>query len=111
LIKRGFPAQDQAGYTPGASLDVRLRSETIHGKAFGLRDYQIAAAETFYASGGALGGSGAIVLPCGAGKTIVGIATMCQTRCHTLILAPNITAVRQWRRELLERTNLTEEQI
>lgn len=111
LIKIGFPAQDMAGYTTGASLDITLRDVTVSGDAFHLRDYQVGAADTFHASGGVLGGSGVIVLPCGAGKTLVGIATMCKVRAHTLILSPNIVAVHQWKRELLERTNLTADQI
>jgi len=112
LIKAGFPAQDLAGYTAGAGLDVKLRDGVGRsGKPFNLRDYQKASADTFYAGGGPLGGSGVIVLPCGAGKTVVGIATMCNVRSHTLIIVPNIVAARQWRNELLERTNITEEQI
>jgi len=111
LIKIGFPAQDVAGYTTGASLDVKLRDVTLSGDEFHLRDYQRDAADTFHASGGVLGGSGVIVLPCGAGKTLVGIATMSRVRAHTLILSPNVVAVHQWKRELLERTNLTEDQI
>ncbi|MCA8938324.1 MAG: DEAD/DEAH box helicase [Planctomycetes bacterium] len=111
LIKIGYPAQDVAGYTRGAALEISVLPETKSGKSNNLRDYQVDAANTFYASGGSLGGSGAIVLPCGAGKTIVGIATMAQVKAHTLILAPNIVSVHQWRRELLERTNLTEDQI
>lgn len=111
LIKLGFPAQDLAGYTKGSSLDVRLREDCASGKPFDLRDYQKGAADTFYASGGVYGGSGVIVLPCGAGKTVVGLASMAQVRAHTLIVVPNIVAARQWRREMLDKTNLTEEQI
>ncbi len=112
LIKIGFPAQDLAGYTKGESLDVQLREVTAtESEPFDLRKYQVDAADTFYASGGVLGGSGVIVLPCGAGKTLVGIASMCRVRSHTLILSPNVVAVRQWKRELLERTNLTEDQV
>jgi DNA excision repair protein ERCC-3 len=111
LIKMGYPAQDVAGYTPGQSLDVRLREVTVGGIPFSLREYQIAAADTFHASGGVLGGSGVIVLPCGAGKTVVGLATMARVRSHTLVLSPNVVAVRQWKRELIERTNLTENEV
>ena len=112
LIGLGYPAQDLAGYTKGEDLKVNLLDATKStGESFNIRDYQKAAADTFYASGGPHGGSGVIVLPCGAGKTIVGITTMARTQCHTLVLCPNIVAVRQWIRELLERTNLTEEEV
>src|SRR5437868_10535561 len=78
---------------------------------FEVRDYQRAAAETFYAGGDARGGSGVIVLPCGAGKTIVGIAAMALMQRSTLVLTTSITAVKQWHRELLDRTTLQEDQI
>ena len=80
-------------------------------KPFALRDYQQEAADIFYAGGAAHGGSGVIVLPCGAGKTMVGMAAMDQMQCNTLILSPNTVAVRQWIDELLDKTTLTEEQI
>ncbi len=112
LIQFGYPAQDLAGYTKGEPLEVRINSHTTSTKeSFQLRDYQQAAADVFYASGGVYGGSGTIVLPCGAGKTLVGIACMANVQANTLILVPNIVAARQWRRELLERTNLSPEQI
>lgn len=112
LIKIGYPAQDVAGYTTGTTLDIRLLSQTKTANIpFHLRHYQIDAADTFYAAGKARGGSGVIVLPCGAGKTVVGMAVMAQVRAYTLVLAPNIVAVRQWQRELLERTNLTPEMV
>jgi DNA excision repair protein ERCC-3 len=71
-----------------------------------LRDYQREAADAFYLDGAARGGSGVIVLPCGAGKTIVGLAAMARIGQGTLILATNRTSVEQWRRELLEKTTL-----
>ncbi|MCB9934248.1 MAG: DEAD/DEAH box helicase [Planctomycetes bacterium] len=111
LVKVGFPVEDLAGYTPGAPLDLQLRETTTGGKAFNLRRYQKEAAEVFYAGGGARGGSGVIVLPCGAGKTIVALGAMDQVKAHTLILTANVVAVRQWMREILDKTSLREDQI
>lgn len=106
LVKIGFPVEDIAGYTPGAPLDVQLRNATMEGKPFGLRRYQKLAGETFYAGGGPRGGSGVVVLPCGAGKTVVGMAAMSLVKAHTLVLTANVVAVRQWIRELVDKTNL-----
>ena len=78
---------------------------------FHVRDYQRDAADIFYAGGDVRGGSGVIVLPCGAGKTIVGIAAMALMQRSTLVLTTGITAVKQWRREILDKTDLTEEQV
>src|SRR5437868_5703112 len=78
---------------------------------FHVRDYQRAAAEIFHAGGDVRGGSGVIVLPCGAGKTIVGIAAMALLQRSTLVLTTSITAVKQWRREILDKTDLTEDQV
>ncbi|MDF1702787.1 MAG: DEAD/DEAH box helicase, partial [Planctomycetota bacterium] len=78
---------------------------------FALRDYQHDAVETFHAGGTVQGGSGVIVLPCGAGKTVVGIGAMARIGRKTLILTTNHTAVKQWRRELLDKTELTEDDI
>jgi DNA excision repair protein ERCC-3 len=106
LVAAGWPAEDLAGYVEGAPFDIRLRPE-----AFAVRDYQQAAAEAFYAGGAARGGSGVVVLPCGAGKTIVGLVAMSFVNRSTLILGTNRTAVAQWRRELLEKTRLAPEHI
>jgi DNA excision repair protein ERCC-3 len=111
LIAIGYPAEDLAGYTEGAPLPMRLRSLTRSGLPFHVRDYQRDAADIFYAGGDVRGGSGVIVLPCGAGKTIVGIAVMTLMQRSTLVLTTGITAVKQWRREILERTDLTEDQV
>ncbi|RIK64908.1 MAG: helicase [Planctomycetota bacterium] len=111
LVKIGFPVDDIAGYTPGAPLDVRLREQTVSGRPFELRQYQSESARVFYAGGGARGGSGVVVLPCGAGKTVVGIACMAQVKAHTLVLTANVVAVRQWIRELLDKTNLRPDQV
>jgi len=111
LIRFGFPAEDLAGYVDGAGLSIQLRAETLSGERFVLRHYQQEAADIFYASGQAHGGSGVIVLPCGAGKTMVGMAAMAQMQCATLILTPSTVAARQWKKELLDKTTLREEEI
>ncbi len=111
LIAVGYPAEDLAGYTEGAALPVHLRTVARDGRLFHVRDYQRDAADIFYAGGDVHGGSGVIVLPCGAGKTIVGIAAMAQIQRATLVLTTSITAVKQWRREILDKTDLKDEQV
>ena len=101
LLKLGWPAEDLAGYTPGAPHAIAL-DET----GWNIRDYQSKAVEKFWE-----GGSGVVVLPCGAGKTIVGAAAMSKAKTNTLILVTNTVAARQWRAELLKRTTLTEDEI
>jgi DNA excision repair protein ERCC-3 len=112
LTELGFPVQDLAGYVKGEPLNVELR-ENFAGSSekFTLRDYQKDAAQVFYASGSEMGGSGVIVLPCGSGKTIIGMAAMALVKSHTLILTPSVTAARQWIREILQKTNLKKEQV
>jgi DNA excision repair protein ERCC-3 len=111
LINVGYPAEDLAGYTEGAPLPIRLRSLSRHGVPFVVRDYQREAGEVFYAGGDVRGGSGVIVLPCGAGKTIVGLAAMSMVGRQTLVLTTGITSVKQWHREILDKTDLQEDQI
>lgn len=111
LIAVGYPAEDLAGYTEGAALPITLRPIARSGLPFYVRDYQRESADVFYAGGDARGGSGVIVLPCGAGKTIVGIAAMALMGRSTLILTTSITAVKQWHRELLDKTDLADDQI
>lgn len=111
LIKLGFPVEDVAGYREGARLDVQLLSTLRDGRQFTLRPYQRDAVEAFWAGGGSAGGSGVVVLPCGAGKTIVAMGALERVGAQTLILSSNVTALRQWRRELLEKTNLGEDMI
>jgi len=101
LLKVGWPAEDFAGYVDGEAHQIELAEN-----GWQLRDYQRQAAETFWA-----GGSGVVVLPCGAGKTLVGAAAMAQAKATTLILVTNTVAGRQWKRELIARTSLTEEEI
>ncbi len=107
LTLAGFPVQDLAGYVHGDPLPIKLRDITLEGKKLTLRDYQKEAAQIFYASGSEKGGSGVIVLPCGSGKTLIGMAAMALTQTRTLILTPNISAARQWIRELIDKTTLT----
>ena len=101
LLKLGWPAEDLAGYTPGEPHAIAL-DET----GWNIRDYQTKAVEKFWD-----GGSGVVVLPCGAGKTIVGAAAMSKAKTNTLILVTNTVAARQWRAELLKRTTLKEDEI
>jgi DNA excision repair protein ERCC-3 len=105
LTELGFPVQDLAGYVQGTPLQVELNDSLV------LRDYQKDAAQIFYASGSEKGGSGVIVLPCGSGKTVIGMAAMSLIKAHTLILTPSVTAARQWIREILQKTNLKKEQV
>lgn len=111
LIKLGFPTEDLAGYRAGEEFAVELRRQTVAGQPFAPRLYQSEAAAIFYAGGTERGGSGVIVLPCGAGKTIVGLACMAQVRASTLILTTGVTAARQWKAELLDKTTLGEDAI
>ncbi|QDV07387.1 Type III restriction enzyme, res subunit [Planctomycetes bacterium Poly30] len=111
LIRIGFPVDDRGGFVDGDPLEIRLRSETRGGAPFGLRDYQEGAAAAFHAGGSVLGGSGVVVLPCGAGKTVTGMAVMSLVGAKTLILTTNTVAVRQWRDELLDKTELTEDEV
>ncbi|MGH3343317.1 MAG: DNA repair helicase XPB [Carbonactinosporaceae bacterium] len=101
LLKLGWPAEDLAGYVDGEAHRIEL-----HEEGWSLRPYQQAAAEGFWH-----GGSGVVVLPCGAGKTLVGLAAMGKAQATTLVLVTNAVAARQWRSELLRRTSLTESEI
>ncbi|HSV67737.1 MAG TPA: helicase-associated domain-containing protein, partial [Mycobacteriales bacterium] len=101
LLKIGWPAEDLAGYVDGEAHPIALRQD-----GWQLRPYQHEAVQNFWA-----GGSGVVVLPCGAGKTLVGAAAMAEAQATTLILVTNTVAGRQWKRELIARTSLTEEEI
>ncbi len=111
LIHIGFPAEDLAGYTDGSPLPMKLQPITAAGEEFEPRAYQYAASAAFYAGGAPSGGSGVVVLPCGAGKTIVGLATMGDIQRATLILTPNTIAVRQWIAEILDKTDIPPELV
>ncbi len=111
LIRIGYPVEDLAGYADGEFLNIGLREATREGAPFSLRPYQKEAAEIFYADGSPHGGCGVIVLPCGAGKTIVALACMAKLKTQTLVLTTSVTAVRQWKAELLSKTNLDEADV
>ena len=112
LTHAGYPVEDLAGYTEGDSLDFRLRPLSIQAQGpWALRDYQKSAVDAFHGDGLLQGGSGVIVLPCGAGKTMVGIGAMARLSTRTLILGTNVTALRQWRQEILDKSTITEDQI
>lgn len=106
-----LPINDIAGYTPGQPLDINLRETTLEGKAFAPRKYQQLASESFYQAGTNLGGHGTIVLPCGSGKTIIGIDVLAKVKMCTLILATSVASVHQWMREILDKTTITPDQI
>ncbi len=111
LIKIGYPVDDQGGYLQGDALPIKLRDTTVGGRDFGLRSYQKEAASAFHAGGSVAGGSGVVVLPCGAGKTVVAIGVMGLVQEKTLILTSNTVAVHQWRQEILDKTDLTPDQV
>jgi DNA excision repair protein ERCC-3 len=138
LIKLGWPVQDEAALRPGEHLEIALKenrfvpdaagdekstqevntpgkstpsTSTVGRRPFILRDYQVEAARAVLGQGGPGTGFGVIVLPCGAGKTIVGMAVMAALKTNTLILSANVAAVHQWIDELLDKTTLTREQI
>ena len=109
LLSLGHPVQDLAGYDDGPALEMRLDHDTGDGETWQLRDYQLAAVDAYH--DGPDAGSGVVVLPCGAGKTIVAIAAMVRLGMRTLILCAGHTAVQQWKRELIARTNLGPEDV
>lgn len=111
LIKIGFPVEDLAGYDEGNKYPFNLRAVTREGKKFGMRDYQRVSIEVFHAGGRNEGGSGVVVLPCGAGKTIVGIGVMQLIGAETLILVTNTLSIRQWKNEILDKTDIPEHDI
>ncbi len=111
LLGAGYPAEDLAGYVEGDALALQLRSPALSGSPFHLRDYQKESVAAFYQAGHVQGGSGVIVLPCGAGKTMVGLAAMTAVQENTLVLTSSLTSVRQWRREILDKTTLPADAI
>jgi len=112
MLQAGWPVEDLAGFLDGDPLEMHLREKMVgNGQPFNLRDYQIQSAEKWYQGGKPSGGHGVIVLPCGAGKTIVAIKAMSLVQQHTLILATNGAAVQQWVREILDKTDLRPDQV
>jgi len=111
LIKIGFPVEDLAGYEDGDPCEIKIRPPEPDGKGLNYRDYQSDAINAFYKGGGPDGGSGVVVLPCGAGKTVIGIGAMEIIKSETLILVTNTIALRQWKEELLTKTMISEDII
>ncbi len=111
LIKAGYPVKDLCGYISGAELKISLRQQDSDGEPFAMRGYQQDAVGAFYHGGGVTGGAGIIVLPCGSGKTIIGMGVMAAISSYTLIITTNNVSVHQWRAELLSKTDLKPEQI
>ncbi|MFC5532326.1 DNA repair helicase XPB [Cohnella yongneupensis] len=111
LAELGYPVIDAAGYRAGRALDVQLRGRTLAGQPIRLRDYQAEAVEAFLGDDVHDGGSGVVVLPCGSGKTWVGMAALARLKCETLILTPNRVSVSQWIEEILRNTTLKEADI
>lgn len=111
LLQAGWPVKDQVALTDGEPLDVSLRQTTAAGQPLQIREYQTGAARALVGDKGPGTGFGTIVLPCGAGKTIVGMTIMDMLKTSTLIITTNISAVHQWIDELLDKTNLTRDQI
>ncbi len=109
LVSLGHPVQDLAGYEDGDALAIRLTTTLPDGRPWALREYQVDAIDAFYS--GPSAGSGVVVLPCGAGKTMVGVGAMARLSMRTLILCTGHTALQQWKREILSRTTLTEDQV
>jgi len=111
LIKLGYPVHDLVGYDQGDELDIRLRERTLSGHPFSLRPYQEEAVENYWSGGRPQGGQGIVVLPCGSGKTIVGMGVMARAATHTLVLCTNVSAVHQWISEMCDKTTLTRDDI
>ncbi|WGK68113.1 helicase-associated domain-containing protein [Candidatus Haliotispira prima] len=111
LIRQGFPVVDLAPISEGAPLKLAMRSQTLGGKEFRVRHYQESAVAALLGNRGPGSGFGSIVLPCGAGKTVVGIMAMEALQTETLILTPNVTALHQWISELLDKTDLRADQL
>jgi len=111
LIRIGWPVRDEAPLLKGNDLQIQMRTQCLSGREFQPRDYQITAAHSVIGSGKPGSGYGVVVLPCGSGKTIVGMLIMSMLKTNTLILTTNVAAVHQWIDELLDKTELTLDQI
>jgi DNA excision repair protein ERCC-3 len=112
MLLAGWPVEDLAGFLPGDPLDIQLRETMVgNGKPFAPRAYQVEAVDRWHLAGRPSGGNGVVVLPCGAGKTIVALEAMKRCATKTLILATNAAAVEQWVREVLDKTHLTKKEV
>ena len=111
LLEAGWPVKDEVALTDGEPLEINLKTQTSSGAPLVIRDYQTSAAKALVGDKGPGSGFGTIVLPCGSGKTIVGMQIMDMLKTSTLIITTNISAVHQWIDELLDKTNLTADDI
>jgi DNA excision repair protein ERCC-3 len=111
MLLENWPVADTAGFIDGDPLTVTLREQTRGGQPFGLRNYQREAVDRWFLEGSPAGGHGVVVLPCGAGKTVVALHAMERAATHTLVLCNNQSAVTQWIREILDKTTLTEADV
>lgn len=111
LIKLGYPVDDQVLLQKGPTVPIALRSQTLGGKPFNVRAYQVQAGDALLGDLGPGCGYGTIVLPCGSGKTVVGMQIMQRLSTRTLIVTTNVAAVHQWMAELVDKTTLTKEEV
>ena len=111
LIKAGFPVEDLAPLKEGDPCPINLKNTLSDGKPFFVRDYQEDAVKSFIGKNQPGTGFGTVVVPCGGGKTVIGMTAMSRLQTSTLILTTNVAAVHQWKRELLDKTDLKEEDI
>lgn len=111
MLLDNWPIEDIAGFMPGDEVKFSLRKTTLEGKEFSTRDYQDEAVDRWFMGGRPAGGHGVIVLPCGAGKTVVALKAMATVKQHTLVVCNNQSAVNQWVREVLDKTTLTPDQV
>lgn len=111
LIKVGYPIHDLCGYLQGDDFTIKLRDLDLSGNVFTLRKYQREAIDSFYQAGNLGGGNGVIVLPCGSGKTIIGLGAIAAISNCTLIITTNNVSVHQWRNELIQKTHVSPDDI
>jgi DNA excision repair protein ERCC-3 len=111
LIRAGWPVHDEAPLVKGEYLEVKIREKCLYGESLTIRDYQLEAANSVVGTGSKGAGYGVVVLPCGSGKTIVGMLIMSMLKTNTLILTTNVAAVHQWIYELIDKTELDQRQI
>lgn len=111
LIELGWPVKDEVPLVDGEPLEINLRQTTLCGNPLNIRNYQIEAAKSIVGDKGPGTGFGTIVLPCGAGKTIVGMTILSMLKTSTLIITTNITSVHQWIDELVDKTDIPRDMI
>jgi DNA excision repair protein ERCC-3 len=111
LIKLGWPVKDEAPLVSGEAMEIALRQQSAAGRPFSPRDYQVDAARSVLGDGSPGTGYGVVVLPCGAGKTVVGMTVMSLLKTNTLVLTTNVAAVHQWMDELLDKTDMSADRI